>query len=524
MHFHSKQWRSVNFLFVSFGIFCFLILSMPVGADWFDRNMDRNTKKAVKFEPEFKLKFSSRDSVKIANSKSDYRGPGYIVIGAVYVEHVSETCFSKRLGGKRKCKKRSYSKDTTSRLMTEAAKHGGDVVAMRQNNKKGSGRVIRRGKCIKPEYRVDLYGKTYYYCPQYETTSGTKIFTRSSASILRYDPVLAQRNKYENLFFQAIRAGNRAQVTAIVNKGISVKDPDLHGRYPLVTAVRANKTGVTKFLLDREANPNVQDTRALIYSITHNNSQIVEMLLNKGANPNARAGIIKSLLNAGKGKGRDDLGAIRFVFPLVMATENNQVSIAKLLLEKGANPNASRGQPLKNAMRWKNTAMIKLLFANGARAGKGKMLHSAVQTRDVDMVRMLLDMGVKVDSRSTKEGISPLHLAARNGSAEIIVLLVERGANVNNRTLGVTNSPLMDAVNYGHVQAVKVLIAANAKVNANSKPRGIIKYYGLSKFSRKPVTTVLSIAKSKLAMSTSKIRREKFQAIISMLVAAGAKS
>lgn len=490
---------------------------------------EHDKKKVVKFDPVYKAKLSARDGpAKVATSPSDYRRSGYIKIGSIRVEYISKTCFPKGRSGKIKCYQKSYSGTPTERLLQESAKYGGDVVDLRTDNYQASGQATMAGRCIETGTRTVYYTvcrrysstgwcaysttetRTQTYCKRHKMIYGTKNFTRSQGIVWRHDPELIKRIKYDTIFNQAIRTGNRAHVADLIAKGMPTGRPDMKGRYPIITAVSANRTGITKLLLDNGADPRAESSKALIIATENNNAQIVGMLLDKDADPNSKIGFFKRLrTKTAPAKGQ----------PLIIATSNNNVQIARLLLDKGANPNVKAGQPLKNAIYKRNTVMIKLLLEKGARPGKGSILTTAVSMGDVGLVQMLLDRGASANSKSFG-GVTPLQQAARNGNVDIIRLLIKKGAYVNKRSMGQTNTPLIDAVSRGHVQAVRVLLDAKADVNIKNTPKGL----GLlSRMARQRGKTALTIARQKYSYTTNPAKKRDYQQIVSMLVAAGAK-
>jgi len=59
-----------------------------------------------------------------------------------------------------------------------------------------------------------------------------------------------------------------------------------------------------------------------------------------------------------------------------------------------------------------------------------RLLHFAVSSGSMEIVKLLLAYGVAVDSTDIF-GITPLHVAAAMGRKEIAAVLIERGASVN---------------------------------------------------------------------------------------------
>ena len=96
-------------------------------------------------------------------------------------------------------------------------------------------------------------------------------------------------------------------------------------------------------------------------------------------------------------------------------------------------------------------------------------LHQAVRARDIATVREILEtsIGTALDV-AIAEGVTPLHLAAATDQPELIRLFIERGASVNSRTsLGFT--PLHWAASRDALDSVAVLLAAGADMDATAR-------------------------------------------------------
>jgi ankyrin repeat protein len=90
--------------------------------------------------------------------------------------------------------------------------------------------------------------------------------------------------------------------------------------------------------------------------------------------------------------------------PLTYAAENGHVDVVRVLLESGANLEATN--------HFQRTA-----------------LHEAAYEGHLEVCRLLLDWGAKVDPLDNFK-YSPLHDAAQKGHLSVVKLLVEMGADV----------------------------------------------------------------------------------------------
>lgn len=139
--------------------------------------------------------------------------------------------------------------------------------------------------------------------------------------------------------------------------------------------------------------------------------------------------------------------------------KNRNLAVASLL-ESGADPNsidANGGLPVACTAE---ISQLKLLIAHGlkelAKDSAGMpTLHALVELNRVEAARFLLDQGYAVDPTGG-DGRIPLHTAAHYGYLDMVRLLLSRGSKINVRTIyGVT--PLDWAIANNHTETVKVL-------------------------------------------------------------------
>ncbi|XP_065837012.1 ankyrin repeat and protein kinase domain-containing protein 1-like [Oscarella lobularis] len=132
--------------------------------------------------------------------------------------------------------------------------------------------------------------------------------------------------------------------------------------------------------------------------------------------------------------------------PIHLAALNGRESCLVLLLNRGADPNASD-------------------------ATRTTPLHLAASRSDSDrIVRRLLDAGARVDVQ-TKDGWAPLHEASRTGHVDAVRLLTERGSALEFGGVALWQ-PLHMAASLGRVDAVDVLLRAGANADCVGGPDG----------------------------------------------------
>lgn len=95
-------------------------------------------------------------------------------------------------------------------------------------------------------------------------------------------------------------------------------------------------------------------------------------------------------------------------------------------------------------------------------------LIDAVEKRDIQRIKNLLDQGINVNTKDTL--CQPvLVTAAYKDFADVMVILIAYGAHLNAQDYAYKNTALIWAACIGHNEAVKILIKAGADLNAQSE-------------------------------------------------------
>ena len=167
--------------------------------------------------------------------------------------------------------------------------------------------------------------------------------------------------------------------------------------------------------------------------------------------------------------------------PLWEAAWEGQTAVAKLLIERGAgvnNSDSSGRTPLHGAAAKRRFDMVELLIRNGADLnarnddGNTPLLYGFHgDPKQVEaysaIAELLISAGADIDSKG-RGGSTALHYAATWGFYRVTRLLIEKGADLDARD-GVGRTPLHSAAQGGDIRLVRLLLEKGADVNAAAK-------------------------------------------------------
>jgi ankyrin repeat protein len=198
----------------------------------------------------------------------------------------------------------------------------------------------------------------------------------------------------------------------------------------------------------------------LLSAVKARNPEQVEALLKAGADPNRRSSygapinlaaglgsleIVVDLLDAGADPHVAGFGGAT---PLHAAALSGQMDVAKVLLERGARVDARD-----------NLGRIPLLT------------YASSATHNLDLLKVLLRVGANPNAVEDATGISVLDHVAAHGNADETALLIAAGAKIDSRDKLFGRTPLHFATDCclsttGSFEVVKSLIDHGADVNA----------------------------------------------------------
>ncbi|WP_018291729.1 quinoprotein dehydrogenase-associated putative ABC transporter substrate-binding protein [Verrucomicrobium sp. 3C] len=162
--------------------------------------------------------------------------------------------------------------------------------------------------------------------------------------------------------------------------------------------------------------------------------------------------------------------------PLLNAIRTEEWPMARLLVEKGANPNLSDPDgwtPLLFAVSKGNHETARLLLEHGANPSQTAKdgwspLALAASGSDPELVLLLLSHGAPVNGRSGSGGYTPLMFAAASGSEAVVRTLLDKAADPNAANpAGIT--PLMLAVSRNRQPIVELLLRAGGRPDQRNR-------------------------------------------------------
>ncbi len=257
---------------------------------------------------------------------------------------------------------------------------------------------------------------------------------------------------------------------------------NLCGQTALFCAAKEGRTDIVKYLLDRGANPRVQNhygVSAIWIPAQKGMLEVVELLLNAGAETHG----------APYGNPADELNITGWT-PLYAAMKSQKFDVVKLLLKRGADPNAVTklgSTPFLLASEICDLDIIEACVEAGADldvapsgpdadnlniTGQTALFIATLKDR-VDVVKFLIKKGAQVNVQN-RYGLSPLLLCAESGNFDLVQVLVQAGADVNIKPQGklaeedflAGQTPLYGAAKRGHIAICEYLIQNGADVNA----------------------------------------------------------
>ena len=233
------------------------------------------------------------------------------------------------------------------------------------------------------------------------------------------------------------RDGRLEIVKMLLAAGADLKRDDVNKISPFAMAITNNHMDVAQFLLERGADVTERDNwgrtplweavemRNLETDRSGRNGvnraevlKLIEAIVAKGADVNARTAEIPPLRRFVMGLG--DLSWVDFTgqTPFLRAALSGDVTVMKLLLEHGADPNIPTF-----------AGSTALMAASGINWMGGQTYTESKESL-MEAVKICLDHGARVNAENSM-GLRAIFGAVNRGSDDIVELLVDRGAEID---------------------------------------------------------------------------------------------
>lgn len=266
--------------------------------------------------------------------------------------------------------------------------------------------------------------------------------------------------------FKILTSATEYQQTDVVkfllDKGFTMDHTNHQlGLVPLLhVAIRNNGEEIVKVFLNLGVDPNLKDHKgsaSLCEAVRMKNISIVKLLLDKGANIN---------LNSSPSS----------TTAIIEAAQTGQIEMINLLLDSGADAYTEpiQGQnALSYAVNNNHFKALELFLNRGIdiNSGTTTALCSAVGCNNVKLVDYLLEQGARADVRNGYwwDGLSAFHLAAKLGQVNNLKKFLKQNIDINLKNDNSETALHAAVARNQNLETVKFLLQSGIDVNAEAQ-------------------------------------------------------
>uniref|UniRef100_A0A670XMQ2 Transient receptor potential cation channel subfamily A member 1 n=1 Tax=Pseudonaja textilis TaxID=8673 RepID=A0A670XMQ2_PSETE len=250
--------------------------------------------------------------------------------------------------------------------------------------------------------------------------------------------------------------------------GIALNVTDSSGNTPLHWATKEQQTESVKLLLRRGANPNILNSNLispLHWAVLYLLNDLVKIFL--------ECSTVDVNLEGESGN-----------TPILLACYKDNAEALKLLIENGgdiAKANNMGFMPVHAAAFSGSKLCLEIIIKRGEELGyspanhinftnnkKCSPLHLAVQSRDLEMIKMCIEYGAQIDLKQI-DNCTALHFAATQGATEILKLMMSSYTGedpIINALDGSKETLLHRAALFDHCELAEYLISKGANIDS----------------------------------------------------------
>jgi ankyrin repeat protein len=166
--------------------------------------------------------------------------------------------------------------------------------------------------------------------------------------------------------------------------------------------------------------------------------------------------------------------------PLIIAAELGNVSIAKLLVGRGADVNAEAEfhvTALVNGITFNHPTMVNLLLKSGAEIKAECLIHASTSRIDLRITRDLLKYGADPNAQNKSFHQTAMHMAAYHDRTDVARLLIRAGADINIRDKH-GHGPISNAISHNSKAMFNLLLKAGADPCLQPEALGLAAWEG----------------------------------------------
>ncbi|KAM0513489.1 hypothetical protein ACHAPE_007751 [Trichoderma viride] len=298
----------------------------------------------------------------------------------------------------------------------------------------------------------------------------------------------------KHLFHRASAVGLGSLLKLMLQSGYDINElGSFRKSSPATTAAWRNSVSSLEVLLDSKykADLSIRGTSGdtlFTLAVYRGNPRIVEMILNAGADLAERRGpggpeqtltqlavfnyrhkaadiLVRARADFNSDE-KDDIHEISLKPPLIIAARLDALECARVLLSHGADPLVSfAGETaLYAAVRNNNIEIARLLLEQEQKPDLDAhppleitLLIRAIEGGNADLVSMLVENGAEVEFYDPKAYATPLSSACCGENLDIVKFLLEKNVDIN-YTGGVTSTPLFAAISVDNDEVAAFLL------------------------------------------------------------------